>query len=104
MKLSPVRIDEKPVMKTPTTVSDHVGVGVDAAVGRVERPAGVDAAGEHRAQHEKAADDEDVPARQIQPRKGQVAGADHQRHEKIAQHGGNRRNQKQKDHDRCRAS
>ena len=46
MKFSPVRIDEKPVMKMPDGRGHHVGVAVGAAVRRVERPAGVDAAGQ----------------------------------------------------------
>ena len=36
---------------------------------------------------------------QIEPRKRQIAGADHQRHEKISQHRGDRRDQKEKHHD-----
>ena len=54
MKLRPVRIDEKPVMKMPRPAGDHVGVREGRAVGRVERPAGVDAAGDDRVQREDA--------------------------------------------------
>ena len=59
---------------------DDVGVGVVRAVGRVEGPAGVDAAGEHGVQIiSSAADDVEVPAQQVEAREGQVLGADHDR-------------------------
>ena len=47
MKLRPVRIEEKPAMKMPSAVGDHLAVGVGRAVRRVEGPAGIDAAGQH---------------------------------------------------------
>ena len=48
MKFSPVRIDEKPVMKMPMPVSITFEFDVVRAVGRVEGPAGIDAADDHR--------------------------------------------------------
>ena len=46
MKLRPVRIDEKPVMKMPSAVGMTLVFDDDGAERRVERPAGVDAAGD----------------------------------------------------------
>ena len=74
-------------------------IRVRAAVGRIERPAGIHAAGDRRIQREHAADDVDVPAQQIQPRKGQVARAHHQGNQEISEHRGNRRNQEKENHD-----
>jgi hypothetical protein len=74
-------------------------VGVGAAVGRVERPAGVDAAEQNRRHGEQPAEHEDVPADEVEARKGHVAGADHQREQKIPQHVGNRRDEEKPDHD-----
>ena len=79
MKLSPVRIEEKPVMNTPTTAEHDVAVGIEGRERRVEGPAGVDAADEQRIEREGAAEHEQIPARQIEPRKGEIARADHQR-------------------------
>ena len=73
MKLRPVRIDEKPAMKMPSAVSDHVRVRIRAAERRVERPAGIDAARDDRAYSVKiAADDVEVPAQQVDSRKRQI--------------------------------
>ena len=49
-------------------------------------------------QREKPADDEQIPAQQIQFWKRHVARADHQRNDKISQHAGNGRDQKKPDH------
>ena len=68
MKLRPVRIDEKPVMKMPSAVGMTLVVDDDGAERRVERPAGVDAAGDERVEREQPAEDVDVPARQVQLR------------------------------------
>ncbi len=66
-----------------------MAVRIDAAVGRIESPTGVHAAGNGGADREQAADHVKVPARQIEPREGQVARADHDRDQEIAQNGGN---------------
>ena len=42
---------------------------------------------------------EDVPARQIETRKREIACADHQRHEEVPEHGGNRWDEEKPDHD-----
>src|SRR6202041_2527183 len=52
---------------------DHAGVRKRAAVGRIERPAGIHAAGNYRIQREGRTDDVDVPAQKIQARKCQIA-------------------------------
>ena len=44
MKFSPVRMEPKPGDENAGRHRDHVGVRVGAAVGRVKRPAGIDAA------------------------------------------------------------
>ena len=99
MKFRPVRIEEKPVMKTPMRHGRDLRVRVRAAVGRIKRPAGVHAAGDRGIQREQAAHDVDVPAQQIQLRKGQVARADHQGNQEISEDRGNRRNQEKENHD-----
>ena len=50
MKFRPVKIDEKPAITTPIIVRHDVVVRRLRAVGRVEGPAGIDAAGEHGVQ------------------------------------------------------
>ena len=75
-----------------------VRVGVDGAERGVKRPARVDAPPNDRIQREQSAGNVDVPTGQVQPRKGDVAGPDHQRHEKIAQHAGNRGHEKEENH------
>ena len=92
MKFRPVRIDEKPVMNTPMPVIITLRARGAAAVRRVERPAGIDAAGHHRAEGEQEADDEDVPAQEVDLREGDVLRAEHQRQHEVAEdrrHGGN---------------
>ena len=73
MKFSPVRIDEKPAMKTPTTASDHVAVRVHASRTACRtssrcrrRPRAA------RTSVSSAAGDEQIPAQQVEPRKGEV--------------------------------
>ena len=49
--------------------------------------------------NERGAGHEDVPTGEIEPGKGQVARADHQRQEEIAEDVGNRGNEEKPDHD-----
>ncbi len=98
MKLSPVRIEEKPLMKTPTPVAMTWVFEKLVRVGRVEGPAGVDAAVEQRPEDEDAAEGEDVPARQVDLGKRQVLGADHDRDEEVAQHRRNARDEEEEHH------
>ena len=98
MKFRPVRIDEKPVMKTPIAAGITVRVRVHGAERRVEGPAGVDAAGRSRIQSERAADHVDVPAQQVELGKARSLRADHQRDQEVAEHRGDRRDQEEEDH------
>jgi hypothetical protein len=91
-KFSPVRIEENPVM-------NHGSVGEAAAVGRVERPAGIHPARDHGIKRENGADDVNVPTKKIEPRKCQVAGPDHHGHQKIAQRRWDGGNQEKENHD-----
>jgi hypothetical protein len=56
-------MDEKPVTKIAQAGEMHVGVREDRAVGRVEGPARVDAAGTMAPDRERGADHVEVPAR-----------------------------------------
>ena len=67
---------------------DDFGVGEGGAEGRVEGPAGIDAAGQHAVQHHDAADDVEIPAQQVDAREGKILGADHHRDQEVAEHGG----------------
>jgi hypothetical protein len=77
----------------------HVRVAVSAAVGRVKRPAGVGPAGDDCRNRQHPAEHKNVPARQVELRERQVAGADHHRQQEIAEHGRNRWNQEEENHD-----
>ena len=77
---------------------DHVGGRRHRAERRVERPTGVDAAGDQRVQREQAAEDVDVPARQVQLGERQILGADHDRHQEVAEHGRDDGNQEEEHH------
>ena len=78
---------------------DDVGVGVGRAERRVEGPAGIESAHQHGVHRKQAADHEDVPAAQIDFGKRQILGAQHDRHQKISQRGGDGRDQEQEHHD-----
>ncbi len=69
------------------------------AQGRVQRPTGIDAAGGQRVEREQPSDDVDVPAQQVQLRKGEIFGADLKRHEKVSEHGGDGGYQEEEHHD-----
>src|SRR5207244_902190 len=43
--------------------------------------------------------DEKIPARQVKPRESQITGSEHERQKEISQNSGNRRDQKEKNHD-----
>ncbi len=86
------------VDENPQTRRDHIPVRVRTAERRVEGPAGIHAAGEQHIQGKRAAEHVDVPAQQIDSRKCQILGADHQRHQEIAQNSRNRRDQEEEHH------
>ena len=77
---------------------NHLGVAESGTEGGVESPAGIHSTGQNAVQVHDAGDDVEIPAQQIDARKGQVFGSDHQRHEKIPKHRRNGRNKKEKDH------
>src|SRR5208337_652344 len=77
---------------------NDVGVGA-RAVGGVESPAGIYAAGQHAVQKKYAGGDVEVPAQQVDAREGEIFGADHDRHQEVAQHGWHDRDQKEEHHD-----
>ena len=78
---------------------DHVRIRVDAAVGGVKRPARVHAAEHDRGHRQQPTRHENVPAREVQLGEREIAGADHHRQQKVAQHGRDRRDQKEEYHD-----
>ena len=98
MKFSPVKIDEKPAMNAPTRGQHDVRVGCRRGIRRVERPARVHAAQHQRGDAEEAAGHVEVPARQVDAREREVLGADHQRHQEIAEDGRDRRDQEEEHH------
>ena len=77
---------------------DHPAVGVSGGVRRIEGPAGIHASGDHGEQRKCTARDQQIPAQQVDFGERQVARADHNRQEEIAQHRGNRRDHEEKDH------
>ena len=78
---------------------NDAGVRRRRAVRRVERPAGVHAAGDHRVDDEDAAEPVDVQTEQIDARKRQILGANHRRDQEVAERRRNRRDQEQEHHD-----
>ena len=97
-KFRPVRMEENPATKMARPASTILVLVKAVLKGRVEGPAGVDAAGQHAVQHHDAADDVEIPAQQVDAREGEILGADHHGHEEIAEHGGNRRDEEEEDH------
>ena len=69
-----------------------------AAVWRVKRPTRVDAAEQQGGECERAADQQQIPAGQIDLWKRQIASADHHRYEKITQRGGDRGDEEEEHH------
>src|SRR5215470_9001759 len=63
--------------KNPNNGEHDMGIGINTAVRRIEGPSRVHAAGGRRHQSEGSTEDKNIPARQIEARKGQVARADH---------------------------
>jgi hypothetical protein len=78
---------------------NHRSMGKAAAIGCVERPAGVNSAGNHGVEREDGADDVDVPAEKIEAWKCQVPRADHHGHKKIPERGRDGRHQEKENHD-----
>jgi hypothetical protein len=66
---------------------DHAGRGGSGTERRVEGPAGIETAGGHGVGRERRADDEDVPAREVELREREILRSDHERNEEVAEHG-----------------
>ncbi len=98
MKLSPVRI-RKARDEDAERGRDDIGIRRRRAVRRVERPACVDPAHRDGREHENAAHGVDVVTQQIDLRKGQVLGPDHDGDQEVAEDRRNRRNQEEEHHD-----
>src|SRR6202142_367328 len=77
---------------------NNVGLRELGAERGVESPSRIDAAVENRIDHQRAADDEKIPAQQVDAREGQVLGANYQGDEKVAQHGRYARDHEKEDH------
>ena len=99
MKFSPVKIELKPGDKDGDRRRDHMGIQVVGRERRGEGPARIDAAQHQRGQHQRAADDIQIPAQQVDLGEGQVARAQHNRDQEVAQRRRHRRHQEQEDHD-----
>ena len=87
------------VDKNPQPCFHYGGIAESRAEWRVEGPAGIQAAGQHRVQHENAAGNIAVPAQQIDFREGQIPCPNHQWDQKISQHSRHGGNQEEEDHD-----
>ena len=57
-----------------------IAVGIQRRERRIEGPAGINASSEDGEQRHRAAQHKQIPAQEIEPRKGEVAGPDHERH------------------------
>ena len=77
---------------------DDLGVGEGGAEGRVEGPSGIDAASQHAVHHHGPADDVEIPTQQVDAGEGKIFRADHHRHEEVAEHRGDGRDEKEEDH------
>ena len=78
---------------------NHRCVRKATAVGSVESPTGIHSPRNDGIQREARTHNVDVPANKIEPWEGQVACANHQRHQKIPERSRNGRYQEEEDHD-----
>ena len=100
MKFRPVKIELKPEDEGAEGRRNHGRCGA-GAVRRVEGPAGVDRVDRERRQHERRAEQPQVVAREVQPREGDVLGAELERQDDVAERGGDARDDHQEHHDRA---
>ena len=77
---------------------DHVRVRIGAAIRRVKRPAGINSTDKDGVQRQQSPKHEKIPAQQIEFRKGDVPRANHHRDDKISEHGGDRGDEKEPNH------
>jgi hypothetical protein len=76
----------------------HVAARGAAAVRRIEGPAGIDAARDHRVEREQEAEHEHVPAQEIDLWEGDVLRTEHERQHEVAEDRGHGRNQDEEHH------
>src|ERR1700722_11580768 len=69
-----------------------------AAIGRVKSPAGVDTSEKQRDQSQCSPGDIEIPAQQVDAWKRQIARADHQGNQEVAERGWYGWHQKKEDH------
>src|SRR5579863_2607255 len=77
---------------------NHPGIAESRAEWGVEGPTRVHTSGHDAMKIDRAGDDVEIPAQQIDAGERQVLGPDHQGNEEISQDSGDGRNQKEKDH------
>src|SRR5262245_18129638 len=77
---------------------DDIAIRIRPAVRRVERPSGIHPANDDRGEADDSSEDVDIPAQQIDTRKSEVLGSNHQRYEKISQNRWNCGDQEENDH------
>jgi len=76
-----------------------IGVAVRAAVGGVEGPASISAAGHDGSGSEQPPGHEDVPTGEVEFGECQIAGANHHWQQEITEHRGDRGDEEEEDHD-----
>src|SRR5579872_3127241 len=88
----------EPGDEDPHNRQNDVRVTVNAAVRRVEGPAGIHASGYDRVHHADETNHPEVPAQQIEFGECKVPRSDQQRQHEVAERRGNGRHQEEEDH------
>ena len=86
-------------MKMPMAAADDMGIYVMRAERCRKCPSRIHAAEDHHVQLNAAAYDEEIPARKVEPGKGNVACPNHERDKKVPQYGRRYGHQKEEHHD-----
>ena len=76
-----------------------IAVGEGGRVGRIECPSRIDPAREQSPEHQDPAGQRQIPAHEIELRKGDVGRADHQRQQEVAECRGDQRHEEEPHHD-----
>lgn len=84
MKLSPVKDRRKANDENGARRKDDIAVGIHGRQRCVEGPSGIDTAGDQHVDGEETGNHVDVPAQEIEFRKGEIPGTDHQRNEELS--------------------
>jgi len=71
------------------------------AIGGIKSPSGIHRSDDHGGNRHDRTDNPQVKARQVQPRKSHVLGAEHERQNKVGKRAGNRGDDEQEHHDRA---